>query len=171
MDLNPKVTPTEKELLKMVMPLQEKQIITKTLGEGKIDCITRKNDLSGVFVYFKAKENTISKLDGVEFLNIIDKVIEPKEETFEKIDELDEFPENHFYAKWIGDEFNGRWNVVQVLGDSARCFVLKSSKLETNAETGPFLSHGWIKDDCFTDGEDVTTLDDWDHYQGILISY
>lgn len=44
MDMNPPITKKEHLLLDKLMPLQAKQIVTRTLGEGNIRLITRKND-------------------------------------------------------------------------------------------------------------------------------
>lgn len=82
---------------------------------------------------------------------------------------------NHYYAKWIGSEHEGRWNVIQVIDLQARYFVLKTANLEKNAETFPFLSHGWIEKDedvlWFTDGEDYVNITDWEKHEGTLIPF
>ncbi len=48
MDMNPPVTGVELLLLDKLMPLQRKQIKTRTFGQGEIRLLTRKNDLSGI---------------------------------------------------------------------------------------------------------------------------
>lgn len=73
---------------------------------------------------------------------------------------------NRYYTKLI----EGRWNVIQVIGDSARYFVLKG-ELE-NPNPLPFLSHGWVEDEQFSDdGEEFIDLQDWDKQEGILIHF
>jgi len=81
----------------------------------------------------------------------------------------------HYYAKWIEESGSGRWNVIQILNEQARYFVLKSAKLEANAQTGPFLGHGWIVQEedvtWFTDSEDYIDISDWEKQEGILIPF
>jgi hypothetical protein len=71
MDLNPKLTKTEQEILNEVLPLQNKHIFTKSIGDGEIIHITRKNDLSGIHIYFHSNLHGQMKLDGIEFLEEI----------------------------------------------------------------------------------------------------
>jgi hypothetical protein len=79
------------------------------------------------------------------------------------------FDMNHYYAKWHGSEMDGRWNVIQVLEGQARYFVLKGELEE--ADPLPFLSHGWIEGNDFTDGEDYIPLADWKQHEGVLIKF
>jgi len=79
MDMNPKVTDVEKELLEKIMPMQGKHIFTKNYGDGEIEMFTRKNDSSGIFVYFHSNLDGTIKLDGVEFLKEIEEVREMNE--------------------------------------------------------------------------------------------
>lgn len=74
MDLNPKVTQVERNLFSRIIPLKGKHIFTKSLGDGEINMVTRKNDLSGVYVYFHSNAHGEIKLDGVEFLEEVDDV-------------------------------------------------------------------------------------------------
>lgn len=76
--MNPSVNLSEKELLDKVLPMQGKHIFTCSLGDGEINSVTRKNDLSGIYVYFHSNIEGEIKLDGVEFL---EEVIEVKEMT------------------------------------------------------------------------------------------
>lgn len=76
MDINPKVTNVEKELMDQVLPLQGKHIFTKNLGDGEIEMVTRKNDLSGIYVYFHSNLEGTLKLDGNEFLEEVEEVKE-----------------------------------------------------------------------------------------------
>lgn len=70
--MNPKVTNTEKEVMEQVLPLQGKHIFTKNFGDGEIEMVTRKNDLSGIWVYFHSNLDGEVKLDGREFLDEIE---------------------------------------------------------------------------------------------------
>jgi len=72
--MNPEITNVEKDLMEQVMPLQGKHIFTKNFGDGEINLITRKNDLSGIFVYFHSNLEGEIKLDGVEFLEEVEEV-------------------------------------------------------------------------------------------------
>lgn len=74
--MNPKVTDVEKDLMDKVFPLQGKHIFTKNFGDGEINLVTRKNDLSGIYVYFHSNAEGEIKLDGQEFLEDIDEVKE-----------------------------------------------------------------------------------------------
>lgn len=76
---------------------------------------------------------------------------------------------NHYYVKWHGNKVDGRWNVIQVLEGQARYFVLKGELEEAN--TMPFLSHGWIEENSFTDGEEYIPLVDWKKHEGVLIKF
>lgn len=69
--MNPNVTSAEKSLLEQIMPMQGKHVFTSNLGDGEIDTITRKNDLSGVYVYFHSNLHGQIKLDGEEFLSFV----------------------------------------------------------------------------------------------------
>lgn len=68
MDMNPNLKKTEKELLDKILPLQRKHIFAKTYGDGEISRVTRKDDLTGVYVYFHSNLHGVIKLDGEEFL-------------------------------------------------------------------------------------------------------
>jgi hypothetical protein len=74
MDMNPKVTDVEKELMDKVLSLQGKHIFTKNFGHGEIEMVTRKNDLTGIYVYFHSNLHGTVKLDGVEFLEEMEEV-------------------------------------------------------------------------------------------------
>ena len=76
MDMNPEVTDVEKELMDQVLPLKGKHIFTKNFGDGEIEIVTRKNDLSGIYVYFASNLDGTVKLDGQEFLDEIEEVKE-----------------------------------------------------------------------------------------------
>lgn len=76
MDMNPKVTEVEKELMDKIMPLQGKHIFTKNYGDGEIEMVTRKNDLSGIFVYFHSNMDGTVKIDGKEFWEEVEEVKE-----------------------------------------------------------------------------------------------
>jgi hypothetical protein len=76
MDMNPKATEVEKSVMDKVLPLQGKHIFTKNFGDGEINMVTRKNDLSGIFVYFHSNLDGEVKLDGEEFLEEIEEVKE-----------------------------------------------------------------------------------------------
>lgn len=76
MDLNPKVSQVEGKLFSKILPLQGKHIFTKSLGDGEINRVTRKNDLSGVNVCFHSNAHGEIKLDGVEFLEEVEDVRE-----------------------------------------------------------------------------------------------
>lgn len=76
MDMNPTVTEVEKDLLDVIIPMQGKHIFTKTLGDGEIEMITRKNDLSGIWVYFHSNMDGVLKIDGKEFLQEVKEVRE-----------------------------------------------------------------------------------------------
>ncbi|MFF2834274.1 hypothetical protein ACFVSK_21120 [Cellulosimicrobium cellulans] len=73
MDMNPKLKKAEKELLDKILPLQRKHIFTKTYGDGEISHVTRKDDLTGMYVYFHSNLHGVIKLDGEEFLLEINK--------------------------------------------------------------------------------------------------
>jgi len=75
MDMNPEITEQEKDILHKTMALQGKHILTKSFGDGEINMITRKNDLSGVYVYFHSNREGEIKLDGEEFLNDIETLV------------------------------------------------------------------------------------------------
>lgn len=79
MDLNPEMTNVEKELMDKIMPMQGKHIFTKNYGDGEIEMFTRKNDLSGIYVYFHSNLDGTVKLDGNEFLEEIEEVREMTE--------------------------------------------------------------------------------------------
>ena len=74
--MNPIVTSTEKELMEKVLPMQGKHIFTTSFGDGEINMVTRKNDLSGIWVYFHSNLDGEIKLDGDEF---VEEVILAKE--------------------------------------------------------------------------------------------
>ncbi|PLS19193.1 hypothetical protein CVD28_01940 [Bacillus sp. M6-12] len=74
--MNPAVTDGEKSIMDKVLPLQGKHIFTKNLGDGEINMVTRKNDLSGIYVYFHSNLDGEIKLDGEEFLEEIEEVKE-----------------------------------------------------------------------------------------------
>lgn len=74
-----------------------------------------------------------------------------------------------YFAKWYGHKKEGLWNVIQVINGQARYYVLLG-KLD-KADALPFLSHGWIEGNEFTDGEDVTPLEDWVKHEGVLINF
>lgn len=74
--MNPTITNPEQTILDQVMPLQGKHIFTKNLGDGEINLITRKNDLSGICVYFHSNWHGEMKLDGQEFLDEVEEVKE-----------------------------------------------------------------------------------------------
>jgi hypothetical protein len=76
---------------------------------------------------------------------------------------------NLYFAKWYGHKKEGLWNVIQVINGQARYFVMLGQLEEADAL--PFLSHGWIEGNQFTDGEDITPLDDWVKHEGILINF
>lgn len=61
----------EKKLLEQIMPLQNQLLQTKTYGDGEIGIITRKNDRSGIFVYFNSRTCGQVRIDGEEFLEEI----------------------------------------------------------------------------------------------------
>ncbi|MGN7300420.1 hypothetical protein [Ferdinandcohnia sp. SAFN-114] len=42
----------------------------------------------------------------------------------------------HYFFKWIQEHGKGRWNVVQVIDDQARYFVLKTAVLEVIGRSG-----------------------------------
>lgn len=69
--MNPKLNEAESDILEQLLPLQNKHIFTNSFGDGQIELITRKNDLSGAWVYFDSNEHGTVKLDGKEFLNEI----------------------------------------------------------------------------------------------------
>ena len=73
------------------------------------------------------------------------------------------------YTLWIGDSQQGRWNVIQVIGENARYYVLKGSLEE--AEVGYMLSIGWIQDDSYTDGEETIILGIWKKTKGTLVPF
>ena len=75
----------------------------------------------------------------------------------------------NYYALWDGNKQNGRWNVIQVIGERARYYILKGN-LE-DAEVFLMLSAGWIEENEFTDGEDYIHLEKWTKYDGILIPF
>ncbi|MFF2532491.1 hypothetical protein ACFVS2_26850 [Brevibacillus sp. NPDC058079] len=79
MDMNPKVTDIEKGLLDQVLPLRGKHIFTKNYGDGEIDDVTRKNDLSGIIIYFHSNLEGVILLDGEEFLSEVDDVKDIKD--------------------------------------------------------------------------------------------
>ena len=72
--MNPAMTDVEKDLHSKIKPLQGKHIFTKNLGDGEINKITRKNDLSGMWVYFHSNLEGELKLDATEFLSEVDDV-------------------------------------------------------------------------------------------------
>lgn len=78
MDMNPKLMKAEKELLDKILPLQRKHIFTKTYGDGEISRVTRKDDLTGVYVYFHSNLHGEIKLDGEEFLLELNKEVSRK---------------------------------------------------------------------------------------------
>ena len=71
MDFNSKLSQGEEKLLSKILLLQGKHIFTKTLGHGEITRVTRKNDQSGVNVYFYSNIHEALKLDGEKFLEEI----------------------------------------------------------------------------------------------------
>lgn len=77
--------------------------------------------------------------------------------------------EESYYSLWNGDSQKGRWNVIQVIGEDARYYVLKGSLEE--AEIGYMLSIGWIQDDSYTDGEETILLDNWKKTIGTLVPF
>lgn len=77
--------------------------------------------------------------------------------------------EESYYSLWIGDNQKGRWNVIQVIGENARYYVLKGSLEE--AEIGYMLSIGWIQDDSYTDGEETIILGTWKKTKGTLVPF
>jgi hypothetical protein len=72
--MNPAMTDVEKDLHSKIKPLQGKHIFTKNLGDGEINKVTRKNDLSGMWVYFHSNLEGELKLDATEFLSEVDDV-------------------------------------------------------------------------------------------------
>lgn len=68
MDMNPQLKKTEKELLGLILPLQRTHLLTKSYGDGEITRVTRKDDLTGVYVYFHSNLHGVIKLDDEEFL-------------------------------------------------------------------------------------------------------
>ncbi|KTF59777.1 MULTISPECIES: hypothetical protein [Bacillus amyloliquefaciens group] len=68
MDLNPKMTDTESKLFNKIYRMQRKHIFTKNFGDGEISKVTRKDDLSGLYVYFDSNIDGQIKIDGLEFL-------------------------------------------------------------------------------------------------------
>lgn len=78
MSFNPSMTPIENNLWDKITPLRGKHLFTKHYGDGEIETITRKNDLSGLFVYFHSNLEGSIKLDGQEFLNEVEEVKELK---------------------------------------------------------------------------------------------
>jgi hypothetical protein len=75
MDMNPPVTGVEHLLLDKLMPLQRKQIKTRTFGQGEIRLLTRKNDLSGIWVYFQDEQKGEVKVDGEAFLREVTDIL------------------------------------------------------------------------------------------------
>ncbi|USK62286.1 hypothetical protein [Peribacillus asahii] len=77
---------------------------------------------------------------------------------------------NHYYSLWIGNEFEGRWNVIQVIGEQARYFVL-NGELEKAGAGSMLITVGYIEDGWYTDGEDYEPLEKWQRHEGILIPF
>lgn len=69
MDMNPRLTDPENDLLAKILPLQGKHLFTKTLGDGEIVKVTRKDDFTGAYVYYHSNLHEELKLDGNEFLD------------------------------------------------------------------------------------------------------
>lgn len=76
--MNPAPTKAEHEQWLLLNPLRGKWLIFKTLGDGEIVTITRKNDLSGYWVYFFTNDDGgyEDKMDAMEFLAEIEEVRE-----------------------------------------------------------------------------------------------
>ncbi|GAB6989403.1 hypothetical protein [Paenibacillus pini] len=66
--MNPKLTNIEKDLLECILLLRKRHLFTKTLGDGQIQRVTRKDDLTGINVYFHSNLHGEMKVDGEEFL-------------------------------------------------------------------------------------------------------
>lgn len=82
---NPQVGVTEESQFNRLKPLMKKHIFTKSYGDGQIESITRKNDLSGLWVYFYTNwdevpfdrdKNGCVKIDAEVFLSDIESIRE-----------------------------------------------------------------------------------------------
>lgn len=85
--------------------------------------------------------------------------------------------QNHYFTLYLNEETEGIWNIIQVIDNAARYFLLRgdinSQEDCEKAKKMPYLSHGYVEDGCFFDGDESPTvhLNNWERHEGTLFPF